>query len=53
MLMILQAAVRTHKKIVEAWYEDPDATIPPDAANEALWKVNESIRPGCTGDCCG
>jgi hypothetical protein len=51
----LQAAIRVHKTLVEKWYENPEESIHPGAANEALWKVNESFRTsvGCTGDCCG
>lgn len=48
----LEMAVRTHKELVLK-ASDPNAPISRDAADRALWLIEENLTNRCQGDCCG
>lgn len=48
----LEMAIRTHKELVFNAAADPDAPISRDAADRALWLIEENLTNRCQGDCC-
>jgi len=48
----MEMAIRTHKELVQKAATDPDAPISRDAADRALWLIEENLTNRCQGDCC-